>query len=87
MALNAARIEKPEIVMIDDKDDIPTNDIEKTAQVRIIDSIHVLGLSEDDAAFYNSITQDQRKRIIRKVRNTKQKRLCSEILTLTTLLL
>ncbi|UKZ96441.1 uncharacterized protein TrAFT101_011232 [Trichoderma asperellum] len=68
MALNAAKIEKPEIVMIDDKDEIPTNnDIEKTAQVRIIDSIPVLGLSEDDAAFYNSVTQYQRKKIVRKV--------------------
>ncbi|KAM0449160.1 hypothetical protein ACHAO4_007822 [Trichoderma viride] len=68
MALNTAKTDKAEIVMIDDKDEIPTNnDIEKTAQVRIIDSIPVLGLSEDDAAFYNSITQDQRKRIIRKV--------------------
>ncbi|KAM0455038.1 hypothetical protein ACHAPV_007925 [Trichoderma viride] len=68
MALNTAKTDKAEIVMIDDKDEIPSNnDIEKTAQVRIIDSIPVLGLSEDDAAFYNSITQDQRKRIIRKV--------------------
>lgn len=77
MALNTAKTDKAEIVMIDDKDEIPSNnDIEKTAQVRIIDSIPVLGLSEDDAAFYNSITQDQRKRIIRKVRKSKQTRLC-----------
>lgn len=68
MALNVAKTDKAEIVMIDDKDEIPTNDIEKTTQVRIIDSIPVLGLSEDDAAFYNSITQGQRKKIIRKVR-------------------
>lgn len=68
MALNVAKTDKAEIVMIDDKDEIPTNDIEKTTQVRIIDSIPVLGLSEDDATFYNSITQGQRKKIIRKVR-------------------
>lgn len=80
MALNAAQIEKAEIVMIDDKDEIPANnDIEKTAQVRIIDSIPVLGLSEDDATFYNSITQDQRKRIVRKVRKIKHTRLCRMI--------
>lgn len=76
MAPNAAKIEKPEIVMIDNKDEIPTNnDIEKTAQVRIIDSIPVLGLSEDDAAFYNSVTQYQRKKIVRKVRNISKRRL------------
>lgn len=79
MALNAAKIEKPEIVMIDDKDEIPTNnDIEKTAQVRIIDSIPVLGLSEDDAAFYNSVTQYQRKKIVRKVRSISKSRLCNK---------
>lgn len=72
MALNVAKTDKAEIVMIDDKDELPTNDIEKTGQVRIIDSIPVLGLSEDDAAFYNSMTQDQRKRIVRKVRKMKQ---------------
>jgi hypothetical protein len=69
MALSAAKSDKPDIVMVDDKDDFPTNhDMEKTAQVRTIDSIPVLGLSEEDAAFYNSITQKQRKQIIRKVR-------------------
>lgn len=78
MALNIAKPDKAEIVMIDDKDEIPSNDIEKTAQVRIIDSIPVLGLSEDDAAFYISITQDQRKRIVRKVRKSKQTRLCCD---------
>jgi hypothetical protein len=72
MALNVAKTDKAEIVMIDDKDELPTNDIEKTGQVRIIDSIPVLGLSEDDAAFYNSMTQDRRKRIVRKVRKMKQ---------------
>jgi NAD kinase len=76
MLLQASKMDKAEIVMIDGKDDVPTNDIEKTAQVRIIDSIPVLGLNEDDAAFYNSITQDQRTKIIRKVSKGSQMRLC-----------
>lgn len=73
MAFNSAKLDKPDIVMVDDRDDLPTNpDMEKSAQVRVIDSIPVLGLSEEDAAFYNSITQKQRKHIIRKVRQLKQ---------------
>lgn len=67
MAGDATKVDKPDIVMVDDRDDT-NHDIEKSAQVKVIDNIPVLGLSEEDAAFYNSITEAQRKKIVRKVR-------------------
>lgn len=71
MAGDATKVDKPDIVMVDDRDDT-NHDIEKSAQVKVIDNIPVLGLSEEDAAFYNSITEAQRKKIVRKVRRPKQ---------------
>ncbi|KAL7905818.1 hypothetical protein GGI35DRAFT_459436 [Trichoderma velutinum] len=68
MAKDTAKVDKPDIVMVDDRDEHTNHDMEKSAQVKVIDDIPVLGLSEEDAAFYNSITEAQRKKIIRKVR-------------------
>ncbi|KAL7814927.1 MFS general substrate transporter [Trichoderma aethiopicum] len=68
MATGSAKFEKPEIVLVDDRDALPANhDLEKSSQIRIIDNFTVLGLSGEDAAFYNSFTEKQRKQIIRKV--------------------
>lgn len=59
----SAIIEKPEIELVDDRED----DVEKTRRVHLIDNIRVLGLNEDDAAFYNSYSVEERRRITRKV--------------------
>lgn len=68
MSSDSTRLEKPEIVMIDDMDlDRKVPDAEKATNVRTIDNIRVLGLTDDDAEFYNNTTPEQRKRIIRKV--------------------
>jgi hypothetical protein len=68
MATDYAKSEKPDIVLVDDRDALAANhDLEKSSQVRIIDNFTVLGLSEEDAAFYDSFTEKQRKQIIRKV--------------------
>jgi hypothetical protein len=54
--------------MVDDIDtDRKTPDHEKAPQARTIDNIRVLGLSDEDAEFYNNTTPEQRKQIIRKV--------------------
>lgn len=57
--------EKPDIVMVDDREE---RDTEKVRTVQTIDNIRVLGLSEEDAQFYQSYTTEDRKRVIRKVR-------------------
>lgn len=58
------RSEKPDIVLVDDKDD----DNEKGAGVvRTVDTFRVLGLTNEDAEFYSNVSIEQRKRIIRKV--------------------
>lgn len=60
------RLEKPDIVMVDDREDAASV-TEKARNVYTIDNMRVLGLSEEDAAFYNSVTPEQRKRITHKV--------------------
>lgn len=62
------RFEKPEITMVDDIDmDSKIVDHEKAPKARTIDNIRVLGLSDQDAEFYDSTTPEQRKTIIKKV--------------------
>ncbi|KAJ4308180.1 hypothetical protein N0V84_012250 [Fusarium piperis] len=54
--------------MVDDMDmECTVPDQEKAPQPRAIDNIRVLGLSDEDADFYNNTTVEQRKTIIRKV--------------------
>ncbi|KKO98342.1 inner membrane transport protein yfaV [Trichoderma harzianum] len=67
MAGDTTKVDKPDIVMVDDRDDHMNHDMEKSAQVKLIDDIPVLGLSEEDAAFYNSVTEAQRKKIVKKI--------------------
>ncbi|PTB61871.1 MFS general substrate transporter [Trichoderma citrinoviride] len=68
MAAGSAKGEKPDIVLVDDREAAAANyDLEKSPQVRIIDNFTVLGLSEEDARFYNSFTEKQRNHIIKKV--------------------
>jgi hypothetical protein len=65
MASNGS-YDKPDIVMVDDRD-MARDDHEKAPVVHTIDNMRVLGLSEEDAEFYNSYTPEMRKRVIRKV--------------------
>ncbi|KAL6922937.1 hypothetical protein FSST1_000211 [Fusarium sambucinum] len=64
----ADRMEKPDVVMIDDLDAKNANsDNEKAPQARTIDNIRVLGLTDEDAEFYDNFTPEQRKTVIKKV--------------------
>ncbi|KAF5264517.1 hypothetical protein FOXYS1_4702 [Fusarium oxysporum] len=65
---HSSRLEKPDVVMVDDMAaDNANSDHEKAPQARTIDNIRVLGLTDDDADFYNNVTPEARKTIIRKV--------------------
>ncbi|KAM0227345.1 hypothetical protein ACHAP5_012198 [Fusarium lateritium] len=64
----ADRMEKPDVVMVDDLDvKNPSSDNEKAPQARTIDNIRVLGLTDDDVEFYDNFTPEQRKTVIKKV--------------------
>lgn len=63
----AASDEKPDIVFVDDH--AKAEDPEKGPNVRTIDNVRVLGLSDDDADFYNGVSEADRKKITRKVRD------------------
>lgn len=68
MAVNNAGSEKPEVIMIDELHKEETIcDAEKSRQIYLIDDTRVLGLRNEDAEFYTSVTAKQRKRITRKV--------------------
>lgn len=67
MANNNLSTEKPEIVLVDDNRDASDDVPEKAPHARVIDSFHVLGLTDDDVHFYDSYTPEQRKRTMRKV--------------------
>ncbi|KAK4118765.1 MFS general substrate transporter [Parathielavia appendiculata] len=43
------------------------DDTEKATAVHVIDNFRVLGLTDDDAEFYNAFSEERRRRIIRKV--------------------
>ena len=58
--------EKPEVTMID-RDRDSRHDAEKAPIARTIENIRVLGLSDEDAAFYQDFPAQDRKRILRKV--------------------
>lgn len=56
----------------DDKLDVVTaefaqDDTEKATAVHVIDSFRVLGLTDEDADFYNSFPEERRQSIVRKV--------------------
>ena len=59
--------DKPEVEMIDQADTAMVEDLEKVAAVRVVDNFQVLGLSDEDADFYNNYTPAQRARTKRKV--------------------
>ncbi|KAF5006451.1 hypothetical protein FDECE_7173 [Fusarium decemcellulare] len=68
MSYDSTRVEKPDVVMVDDMDlDVKHSDAEKATQVREIDNMRVLGLTDEDADFYNNTTPEQRKTIIKKI--------------------
>ncbi|KAJ1333223.1 MFS transporter ACS family allantoate permease [Microdochium nivale] len=57
---------KADVIMVDHADQAGDHP-EKAPQVRVVDDFHVLGLTQDDADFYNNYTPEQRKRTRRKV--------------------
>ena len=63
--------DKPDVIMVDDAVGTGVDDHEKAANVRVVDTFHVLGLSDEDADFYNNYTPAQRARTKRKVRYSK----------------
>ena len=65
----ATAVDKPDVVMVDDRSSInkPTDAENGRGQIHTIDNIRVLGLSDEDAEFYNNHSEAQRKKITRKV--------------------
>jgi hypothetical protein len=61
-----AENDKAEVVMIDDTNVDDVN-LEKAPAVRVVDDYQVLGLSQEDADFYNSWTPAMRKKLMHKV--------------------
>lgn len=59
--------DKADIIAMEDGRDGTTDHAEKASQIRVVDTFHVLGLSDEDADFYNNYTPEQRKRTRRKV--------------------
>ncbi|GJN69243.1 MFS transporter [Purpureocillium lilacinum] len=60
-------IDKPDIVLVDHRDKADEDEEAKPSAVHIIDNVRVLGLSDEDADFYNNYSAEKRKRVIRKV--------------------
>lgn len=60
-------IDKPDIVLVDHRDKADEDEEAKPSAVYIIDNVRVLGLSDEDADFYNNYSAEKRKRVIRKV--------------------
>ncbi|KAF7537490.1 hypothetical protein G7054_g3680 [Neopestalotiopsis clavispora] len=59
--------DKPEIVMIGDRDEDSRSDADKSSGVRTIDNIRVVGLTSEDASFYENFGVKERKTLVRKV--------------------
>ncbi|KAI8629911.1 major facilitator superfamily domain-containing protein [Xylariaceae sp. FL1651] len=53
--------------MVDDRESDHRSDAEKATVVRTIADMRVLGLTEDDAHFYESFPSEKRKKLVRKV--------------------
>lgn len=64
----STREEKPEVAMVDDKD-MADEDGLKRSTMRKIGDMRVLGLLEEDAKFYEDYCPEERKKLVRKVRN------------------
>lgn len=63
MSSSNTSIDKVDVIMDEDRLD----DGEKATAVHVIDNFRVLGLTDDDAAFYNNFGQERRKRVVQKV--------------------
>lgn len=64
MALQDSK--EPEVEMIDDREAV-TADFEKAPKTRTIDNIRVIGLTDNDAVFYEGFAAEHRKAVLRKV--------------------
>lgn len=65
----SAQEKKPEVAVIDDKDIHAGKDGLKGSTMRKIGDMRVLGLSQEDAKFYEEYCPEERKKLVRKVRN------------------
>lgn len=63
--------DKPEIVMIGDRDEDSRSDADKSSGVRTIDNIRVVGLTSEDASFYENFGVKERKTLVRKVSHSE----------------
>lgn len=61
--------DKPEIMMVNDREEDSRSDADKgLSSVRTIDNIRVIGMTADDASFYEGFSDKDRKQMVRKVR-------------------
>lgn len=63
--------DKPEIMMVNDREEDGRSDAGKgLSSVRTIDNIRVIGMTADDASFYEGFSDKDRKQMVRKVRSS-----------------
>jgi hypothetical protein len=63
MSSSTTSVDKVDVTMAESRHD----DGEKAPAVHVIDNFRVLGLTDDDADFYNNFSPERRKRVMRKV--------------------
>lgn len=59
--------DKPDISMVDNRSMEEGDRPDKQGTSRVIANIHVLGLSDDDADFYENFPPERRKKLVSKV--------------------
>lgn len=59
--------DKPDISMVDNRSMEDDDRTDKQGTSRVIANIHVLGLTDDDADFYENFPLERRKKLVRKV--------------------
>lgn len=59
--------DKPDISMVDNRSIEEGDRPDKQSASRVIANIHVLGLTDDDAEFYESFPPERRSKLVRKV--------------------
>lgn len=59
--------DKPDISMVDNRSIEEADRPDKQSASRVIANIHVLGLNDDDAEFYETFPPERRKKLVSKV--------------------
>lgn len=59
--------DKPDITMVDNRSIEEGDRPDKQSTSRVIANIHVLGLTDDDAEFYETFPPEKRSKMLRKV--------------------